>query len=31
MAIFRIIVSEITEVGDTININRDNMGSIYMD
>ena len=31
MAISRIIVSEIIEVDDIININRDNIDSVYID
>ena len=31
MVISRIIISEVTEAGGTINVNRGNIGSVYMD
>ena len=31
IAIFRIIVNKIIKIDDIININRDNIGSVYMD
>ena len=31
MVISRIIINKVIKVGDTININRDNINSVYMD
>ena len=31
MVIFRIIINKVTEASGTININKDNIDSIYMD